>query len=328
MTRPTSLKYLTAMLFLFLLGFFHGAVRSQRIQTVRLPGDAAAVFSNTYDLLLPRYHDCVIVLMYHDIGFRNKESGVIPPQLFDAHMFYVREMGFNPISFEAFSDFLDGKGRVLNNAVLITFDDGYESFYKYAYPVLKRYRFPAMNFVVVKNAQDTDPSNAVRHLSWDQMREMERSGLVAMGSHTYDSHHYVPTDLLGHRRPALVARIYDPSLGRQETEDEYEMRVGYDLWLSRRLLEENLQARVTALAFPYGAYNPTVLRLARDAGYRYLFTIESGVNRLGRNGRNAALVRRLSVGDSCVTVSELNKRITNALSPARLPWGRFRGLRP
>ncbi|NPV52651.1 MAG: polysaccharide deacetylase family protein [Firmicutes bacterium] len=260
----------------------------------------------------PRYHDCVVVLMYHQIGFQHQRRGVIPPELFDAHMLYLKKMGFNPISHDAFANFLDGRGKVPNNAILITFDDGYESFYKYAYPTLEKYRFPAINFVIVGDTGNTSHSINIPHLSWNEMKEMEKSGLVALESHTYDSHYYAPVDRFGHKRPALVAPLYDAGLRRRESTDEYETRVWCDLWLSKHLLEENLHTRVTSLCFPYGAYNSTVIRLARGMGYRYFYTIRSGVN---RPGRGAVLVRRISAGDSYVTIPELNRRISCALSP-------------
>lgn len=272
----------------------------------------------TPNVIPPRYHDRVIVLMYHQIGFRSQRRGVIPPQLFEAHMLYLKKMGFNPISHDTFADFLDGKGKVPDNAILITFDDGYESFYEYAYPILKKYRFPAVNFVIVGDTENPNYTNP-RHLSWSEMKEMQKSGLVALESHTYDLHYYAPVDRLGHKRPALVARIYDFKLGKQESREEYETRVWYDLWLSKYLLEENLHTKVTSLCFPYGAYNPTVIRLARDVGYRYFYTIRSGVNTPG--GRGTPLVRRISAGDPYMTIPELNSRISRALLPGPFLFG-------
>ncbi|HHV61949.1 MAG TPA: polysaccharide deacetylase family protein [Firmicutes bacterium] len=300
----------------FLLLILYTAVFQADVQARMLHDDEARISSpGIPNVFPPRYHDCVVVLMYHQIGFQHQRRGVIPPQLFDAHMLYLKKMGFSPVSHDTFANFLDGRGKVPNNAVLITFDDGYESFYRYAYPILKKYRFPAINFVIVGDTGNTSHSMNMKtpHLSWDEMKEMEKSGLVALESHTYGSHYYAPVDRFGHKRPALVARLYDAGLGRRESKDEYETRVWCDLWLSKHLLEENLHARVTSLCFPYGAYNSTVIRLARDIGYRYFYTIRSGAN---RPGRGAALVRRISAGDSYVTIPELNRRISYALLPA------------
>lgn len=184
--------------------------------------------------------------------------------------------------------------------------------------ILKRYRFPAVNFVIVGDTENSNHTHP-RHPSWSEMKEMQKSGVVPLEPHTYDLHYYAPVDRLGHKRPALVARIYDFKLGKQESRDEYETRVWYDLWLSEYLLEENLHTKVTSLCFPYGAYNPTVIKLAREVGYRYFYTIRSGVNAHG--GTGTPLVRRISAGDPYMTIPELNSRISRALLPGSFLFG-------
>ncbi|HHY97602.1 MAG TPA: polysaccharide deacetylase family protein [Firmicutes bacterium] len=310
-TLTHSLAVLSFLLLLLCAGF------SSDIHARRLSDEPVTASPGMSDVFPPRYHDRVIVLMYHQIGFQHQRRGVIPPELFDAHMLYLKQMGFKPISRSLFENFLDRRAKVPHNAILITFDDGYESFYKYAYPILKKYRFPAINFVIVGYTPDSGLALArkvgVPHLSWGEMEEMERSGLVSIESHTFDSHYYVPVDKLGRKRPVLISRVYDPKIGRQESEDEYERRVWCDLWLAKSLLEEHLHKQITSLCFPYGAYNSTVIKLARDVGYRYFYTVRSGVN---RPGRGIALIKRISAGDSYITIPELNRRIIQVLSPA------------
>lgn len=261
----------------------------------------------------PRYHDCVIVLMYHDIGFVNQRRGVITPELFESHMRYLKEMGYNPISSEAFEKFISGRGKVPDNAVLITFDDGYESFYRYAYPILRKYGFPAICFVIVSDIEETNHGKNARHLAWNEMREMQASGLISFGSHTYNSHYYALVDQMGHAKPVLAARIYDLVSGRWETQEAYRMRVSGDLWLSKYLLEQNLHIKVASLCFPYGAYNSAVIDIARELGYEYFYTVRGGVN---RPGRDAVFIKRVSCGDSYMTVSELDRRLSGLFWPS------------
>jgi peptidoglycan/xylan/chitin deacetylase (PgdA/CDA1 family) len=147
--------------------------------------------------------------------------------------------------------------------VLITFDDGYESVYRYAFPVLKKHRFPAVVFlitsVVGKNPPKPGPA-ATTHLTWSQIRAMYKSGLVDFQSHTHDLHHFVPRDLL--RTPALLASPPGQVLA--------------DLEASRRAISEHLGYLPTALAYPYGAYTPEIARLVHQAGFRLAFTTRPG----------------------------------------------------
>lgn len=266
-------------------------------------------------ILPPRYQNEVVVLMYHDVGEMTALRGIISPSLFAAQMHYLKEMGYHVISHAELQAFLDGKGTVPPNAIAITFDDGYQSFYEYAYPILKQHNFPATNFVIVGETEREGLTPVPQHLTWAEIREMSSSGLIDFESHTYDSHYYMQVDAIGHKKPALMGRRFDLLTEKVETETEYEERIRKDLALAKRVLEENLKASILSFAFPYGAYNSTVVRVAQELGYRYFFTIESGVNGHRSNAHieghesQVVLVKRISAGDSYMTVDRLNRMI-------------------
>jgi peptidoglycan/xylan/chitin deacetylase (PgdA/CDA1 family) len=147
--------------------------------------------------------------------------------------------------------------------VLITFDDGYESVYRYAFPVLKKHRFPAVVFLITslvgKSPPNPDPT-AITYLTWSQIREMHESGLVDFQSHTHAMHYLVPGNPLP--TPALVASPPEQVLA--------------DLEASRRAISEHLGYLPVALAYPYGAYTAQTAQLARQAGFRLAFTTRPG----------------------------------------------------
>src|ERR1700679_2279971 len=96
---------------------------------------------------------------------------------FDYQMSFMKRHGFEVISFD---DLVEGikKGHEFNrNTVVIQFDDGYEDNYKYAFPILKKYGFPAMVFLV------SDKIGTPDFLTWDELKEMEKYNFLA-GSHT------------------------------------------------------------------------------------------------------------------------------------------------
>ncbi len=179
------------------------------------------------------FKDQVAVLMYHDITEGKTTKAALSVKDFEEQMELLKTNGFHVISMKEYSDFILNQKQVPDNAVLITFDDGYESFYKLAYPVLKKYEYPATNFVIVSFI---DKRIGVPKMTWDQMREMQKEGMTFY-NHTYDSHLYINVDTKGHTKPALTSRMYLENEQRKETEQEYKERITDDLKKSGRAVK-------------------------------------------------------------------------------------------
>ena len=80
----------------------------------------------------------------------------------------------------------------------LTFDDGYDSFYHKVFPLTSRYQIPASCFLIVSSSEaPADPASGLTavpgHLSHEQVREMSKTGLTEIGSHSCDGHRYVDT---------------------------------------------------------------------------------------------------------------------------------------
>jgi biofilm PGA synthesis lipoprotein PgaB len=111
--------------------------------------------------------------------------------------------------------------------VLLTFDDGYQSFYTRVFPILKKYHYPATIALIGSwiDGIDTPDELGKQLLTWKQVREMAKSGLVEVASHTYDLHKSVVANPQGDSQAATVTRLYDASTGSYETEDQYRKRI-------------------------------------------------------------------------------------------------------
>lgn len=90
----------------------------------------------------------VAVLEYHHIDPQASEY-TLTPDAFKQHLEVLKANHYHVISMQEFIGFLNGQRSVPPDAVVITFDDGYESFYKYAYPLLKEENMVATNFIIV-----------------------------------------------------------------------------------------------------------------------------------------------------------------------------------
>ena len=78
--------------------------------------------------------------------------------------------------------------------MIVTFDDGYSSFYELAFPILKELSIQATVFPIgVSVGKDTYKDTGISiipHFNWQQAQEMASSGLVSIQSHSYDMHQW------------------------------------------------------------------------------------------------------------------------------------------
>lgn len=220
----------------------------------------------------------VPILMYHHIRINPRPGdrvwailNVSPSQL-DSQFSYLSGHNFHPISFGQLLDALDRKASLPENPIILSFDDGYRNFYEAAFPLLKKYHFKATEFVI------TGVVDLPSYLTWAEIAEMDKSGLVEFGAHT--RHH--------------------PNLPELSSEAVVNEIAG-----SKADLEQRLHKTVDLFAYPYGSYNDFILRAVREAGFRAAASTIYGVN---QNKDNLYLSPRIMV-DGRFSLEELARRI-------------------
>ena len=112
-----------------------------------------------------------------------------------------------------------GAKTLPEKAVLLTFDDAYESFYRFVYPALRLYNIPAVLSVVTSwiDNPETSAYKTKRFMSWPQIREVADSGLVTVASHSARLHRLLQANPVGNVEPAPAAFLYFP--GKQALRD-------------------------------------------------------------------------------------------------------------
>jgi biofilm PGA synthesis lipoprotein PgaB len=115
-------------------------------------------------------------------------------------------------------------------------------------------------------------------LTWDEIRAMQHSGLVEIGSHTYDLHRGVPGNPQGNRQPAATTREWLPDQNRYEDEASYQRRVAADLRRNDALLQSRLGHGPRVIVWPYGRYNAETTRIARSLGMTVGLSLDDGPN--------------------------------------------------
>lgn len=181
----------------------------------------------------------VKILMYHNLVTDSAQTSSvsITPEKFEQDVKYLADNGYNVV----FPSELTA-GGVPPKTVCITFDDGYLSNYELAFPILKKYGMKAEINIIVGNIGTNR-----NFLTWDMCREMEASGLIEIGSHTYNAHNPDCGGMMRTKENNGVQRL------KKESGLRYTRRVLDDLIKSSKLIEQELGHKPSTFAYPFGA---------------------------------------------------------------------------
>lgn len=166
----------------------------------------------------------------------------LPPALFGQDIDYLATHGYHTISARQLVSYLRSGGKLPSKPVVLTFDDGYTDMYTQVYPVLRKHQMTA-TFFVVPGFFDRP-----RYLTWKQVIDMSRHGM----------------DIEAHSMTHPDLTTLSPARAWQE------------IWGSRHVLQSRLHRPVEVFAYPYGAYNASVLNDVSKAGYWAGFTTHRG----------------------------------------------------
>lgn len=205
------------------------------------------------------------IITYHKISTR-REWGLntVPPNRFREQLLFLKDSGFNPINFkQLLSNDLPPK------PIIITFDDGYDSVYECALPVLKEFKFTGVIFVITNfigewNTWDANLGGIrFRHLDERQITQLAEYGM----------------ELASH---GVTHRAFT-HLNDDEIRAEME--------ISQQWLADLTGQSVVTLAYPFGIQNGRVQQIARETGYKFGCTNLWGV----KNNNNLLCLSRIAI---------------------------------
>lgn len=227
--------------------------------------------------------DKASILMYHSID-KNPVFFTVRPSVFAQQMAYLAQNNYNVVSLQKLAFYIKD-GNIPGKTVVLTFDDGHEDNYFNAFPVLKKYNFPATIFLATGFMGKKIPNSAnfsLPALNWQQLKEMQRSGLIDFQPHT-----------VSHPKLNYVSL--------REAEKE--------ILSSKRCIEENLQKACRFFVYPKGYYTVEIEQLLRRQGFLLALTIEEGLVSLKDN---PFLLKRNSI-DSSVNFCQFKGKISKSV---------------
>jgi peptidoglycan/xylan/chitin deacetylase (PgdA/CDA1 family) len=177
------------------------------------------------------------IAMYHSVKPSVPAGNVLTVSVkaFDRQMQFLKNNKYAVMTLDKAAALIAQRKKIPARALVITFDDGEVDNYLYAFPILKKYGLPATIFLVVNDIGKPDK------LNWDQIRQMQDSGLITFGSHSM-SH------------PFLDSNSPAPDLGKEISG-------------SKAVIESMLGKPVSMFAYPVGRFNKDVRQRVIDAGY-------------------------------------------------------------
>lgn len=193
----------------------------------------------------------VPILMYHSITSEENSSLHVTPDNFTRQMDFLDKKGYSVISLDEFTKGVGSGRKFPGNTVVITFDDGYEDNYLYAFPVLSKYDMPATIFLITGYV-----GKEKGYLNWDQVRLMMRNGI----------------DFGGHTR----SNVYLPSV--EDSADLVEEIAG-----CRRDIEKNTGQEANYFCYPIGGFDQKAKKAVIQSGYKGACSTNRGSDRMNRD---------------------------------------------
>lgn len=193
------------------------------------------------------------ILAYHSVSSNRKDALAVTPQNFEKQMDYLHKKAFNIISLDKCVEFFKQGRNLLKKTVCITFDDGYKDNYENAFPILKKYKFPATIFLItdlIGTNKNLEPELFIEKygrnqedyacLTWEEIKKMQSHG-ISFGSHTLTHSHLTEIPM---------------EIAKKEIKD------------SKTLLEMNLLKKIEYFCYPAGYFNEEIIKIVQDTGYK------------------------------------------------------------
>lgn len=205
------------------------------------------------------------IVMYHSVVPMVAKGNLLTVSAgtFEKQMSFLKRHQYNVVRLEAVRDYILGNKKIPGRTIALTFDDGYKDNYTYAFPILKKYNFPATVFIIVSEVGSPD------RLSWEEIKEMQDSGLITFGSHTF-THPFLDN--------------------LKSTQD-----LKREIFGSKIALEEKLGKPVEIFSYPIGRFNAQVIQEVKDAGYQVAVVTNPG-KKLPDN--NVLALKRLRLSEN------------------------------
>ena len=169
------------------------------------------------------------------------------PDNFEEQLTVLKDRGYTTITMSELNDIIRGKITGPPKPVAITFDDGFSDQLK-AFDLLKKYNMKATFYIIIGGdlsnwcigAERKNFSCGDSYMSWQEITNIQKSGLIEIGSHTFN-HLSLPSQTSAVQRDEIIR--------------------------SKKILEDKLGIKINSFAYPYGKLDESLINMVKEAGY-------------------------------------------------------------
>ena len=180
--------------------------------------------------------------MYHRFEENKYPSTNIKILDFKKHLEIIKKNNINFINPKNFDAELSGNKK--QRKILLTIDDGFLSFYKNAWPILKENKIPFILFVSTREV------GSFNYMNWAQIKEISENEFVEIGNHSH-THEYL-------------------------VEEKREL-IKKDIEKSISIFNKELGKNSDFFSYPFGEYSVEFKKIIKSLNFKYAFGQHSGV---------------------------------------------------
>ena len=235
------------------------------IVAINYENNITATIAQTQNVKLP-------IIMYHHITEDENKTGkyTVLTEEFERDLEYISSKGYTPVTVQDLIDFVNQGKALPEKPIMITFDDGFESFYYLAFPLLKTHNMKSVISVIGSITEEyskiNDHNINYSNLTFDEIKKLKSSGIVEIQNHSYDMHHNGTDERKG------ISKL------KNETNEEYALALKNDLNKMQKIMWNNCGIKPTAIAYPYGAYSKSTLEIVKSCDFECTMLCEERIN--------------------------------------------------
>lgn len=216
------------------------------------------------------------IIMYHSIDKSQNRLGkfVISSKELENDLKYLSDNGYHTIFINDLIDFVYSEKELPEKPIILTFDDGYYNNYLYAFPLMKKYNCKMVISPIGKcidtYSESNDKNPAYAHVTWENLKEMQDSGLVEVQNHSYNMH-------------SCKGCRFGTKIKKGENIHEYKKIFVEDVCKLQEKINLNLNVTPTTFTYPFGAFTKHSENILKELGFKATLSCENRVNKISHD---------------------------------------------
>jgi len=279
---------------LFIIIFFIVPCFATEVESEEL--DTEVFFFRVKEVELP-------IIMYHLVTQNPKYIGKygISPEELEQDLAYLKENKYNTVVMQDLIDFVTQGKKLPKNPIMLTFDDGNASDFKYLLPLLQKYDMKAVLAVLGEAADrftvqaDENPNARYPNLTWSQISELHASGHAEIQSHSYNLH----------KVPIGSGKKQD------ESPEAYHARLLSDLQKFQEACSTHLGYVPTTFIYPLGVMGENSRAVLEELGMVGSISCREGMNTIRQGDKDCLFRLKRSNRPSGRSIEEILNKISS-----------------